>query len=73
VLDRTRSRLDVPTGRTLVGAKSRPHRRGIHDRIVATMIETPRDDLTLFKVHFGLLTAKGYTKDDMYPAVAVGG
>ena len=28
------------------------------------MIETPRHDLTLFKVHFGLLTLKGYTKGE---------
>ena len=28
------------------------------------MIETPRWDLTLFKVHFGLLTLKGYTKGE---------
>ena len=28
------------------------------------MIETPRYDLTLFKVHFGLLTLKGYTKGE---------
>jgi hypothetical protein len=28
------------------------------------MIETPRWDLTPFKVHFGLLTLKGYTKGE---------
>ncbi len=28
------------------------------------MIETPRWDLTLFKVHFGRLTLKGYTKGE---------
>lgn len=28
------------------------------------MIEKPRWDLTLFKVHFGLLTMKGYTKGE---------
>ena len=28
------------------------------------MIEKPRWDLTLFKVHFGLLTLKGYTKGE---------
>jgi hypothetical protein len=27
------------------------------------VIETPRYDLTLFKVHFGNLTLKAYTKD----------
>ncbi len=30
----------------------------------AVVIETPRYDLTLFKVHFGLLTLKGYTKGE---------
>jgi hypothetical protein len=64
VLDRTRSRLDVPTVRTLFGAKSRPHRTSTHDPVIAAMIETPRYDLTQFKVHFGLLTAKGYTKGE---------
>jgi len=29
---------------------------------LAAVIEKPRYDLTLFKVHFGLLTLKGYTK-----------
>jgi hypothetical protein len=28
------------------------------------VIETPRWDLTIFKVHFGLLTLKGYTKGE---------
>jgi len=30
------------------------------------VIERPAYDLTLFKVHFGLLTLKGYTKDAMW-------
>jgi hypothetical protein len=66
VVDRTRSRLDVPLLRTLFGAKARPHRdRSGGPPRLAVVIETPRYDLTLFKVHFGLLTLKGYTKDDM--------
>jgi len=65
LVDRTRSRLDVPTLRTLFGAKRRPH----HDRAtgpptLAVVIETPRYDLTWFKVHFGLLTLKAYTKGE---------
>jgi hypothetical protein len=64
MLDRTRSRLDVPTVRTLFGAKSRPHRTRTREPRVEAVIETPRYDLTLFKVHFGLLTAKGYTKGE---------
>lgn len=66
VLDRTRSRLDVPTLRTLFGAKQRPGRNGTPDPSprLAVMIEKPRWDLTLFKVHFGLLTLKGYTQGE---------
>ena len=65
VVDRTRSRLDVPVLRTLFGAKARPHRdRSGGPPRLAVVIETPRYDLTLFKVHFGLLTLKGYTKGE---------
>jgi hypothetical protein len=65
VVDRTRSRLDVPILRTLFGAKTRPHRdRTSGPPRLAVVIETPQYDLTLFKVHFGLLTLKGYTKGE---------
>ena len=50
----TRSRLDVPILRTLFGAKQRPGRNGTGDLSLrlAAVIETPRYDLALFKVHF---------------------
>ena len=66
LVDRTRSRLDVPTLRTLFGAKQRPSRTGSPDPSpqLAVMIEKPRYGLTLFKVHFGLLTLKAYTKGE---------
>lgn len=66
IVDRTRSRLDVPTLRTLFGAKQRPGRNGSSELSLqlAAMIETPRYDLTMFKVHFGLLTLKAYTKGE---------
>jgi hypothetical protein len=66
VVDRTRARLDVPTLRTLFGVKRRPGVNGTPDLSpkLAVVIETPRWDLTLFKVHFGLLTLKGYTKGE---------
>jgi hypothetical protein len=65
VVDRTRSRLNVPVLRTLFGAKARPHRdRSNGPPRLAVVIETPRYDLTLFKLHFGLLTLKGYTKGE---------
>jgi hypothetical protein len=55
IVDRTRSRLDVPTLRTLFGAKQRPGRNGTPDLSpqLAAVIEKPRWNLTLFKVHFG--------------------
>ncbi|MCI0688408.1 MAG: hypothetical protein L0Y54_14405, partial [Sporichthyaceae bacterium] len=65
VVDRTRTRLDVPVLRTLFGAKARPHRdRGDGPPRLAVVIETPAYDLTIFKVHFGRLTLKGYTKGE---------
>ena len=66
MVDRTRARLDVPTLRTLFGAKKRPGLGGTPDLSprLAVVIETPRWDLTLFKVHFGRLTLKGYTKGE---------
>jgi hypothetical protein len=66
IVDRTRARLDVPTLRTLFGAKQRPGRNGSSELSLqlAAMIETPRYDLTMFKVHFGLLTLKAYTKGE---------
>jgi hypothetical protein len=66
VADRTRGRLDVPMLRTLFGAKQRPRLGGTRDLSprLAVVIETPRWDLTLFKVHFGRLTLKGYTKGE---------
>jgi hypothetical protein len=64
LVDRTRSRLGVPTLRTLFGAKQRPRGSADPSPRLAAMIETPRWDLTLFKVHFGRLTLKGYTKGE---------
>ncbi len=66
LLDRTRSRLDVPALRTMFGARKRPGRNGAPELSPrrGTVLETPAWDLTVFKVHFGLLTLKGYTKGE---------
>jgi hypothetical protein len=71
MIDRSRSRLDVPKVRTLFGARQRPHRSRRDHRNRASgpprfeaVIETPRYDLTIFKVHFGPLTLKAYTKGE---------
>jgi hypothetical protein len=66
LVDRTRCRLDVPMLRTLFGAKKRPSSKATPDLSprLAVVIETPRWDLTWFKVHFGLLSLKAYTKGE---------
>jgi hypothetical protein len=64
LVDRTRGRLDVPKVRTLFGAKARPHRDRTSSSRIEVVVETPRYDLTLFKVHFGALTLKAYTKGE---------
>jgi hypothetical protein len=68
VVDRTRARLDVPKLRTLFGVGQRPRRPRAHVEDLsprqAVVIERPQWNLTLFKVHFGLLTLKGYTKGE---------
>src|SRR6266545_2897234 len=64
MVDRTRGRLDVPRLRTLFGAKARPHRDRTSSSRIEAVVETPRYDLTLFKVHFGNLTLKAYTKGE---------
>jgi hypothetical protein len=65
--DRIRSRIDVPVLRTLFGLKKRPRRKSwgkVLKPREAVVIETPSWDLTIFKIHFGLLTLKGYTKGE---------
>lgn len=66
MVDRTRSRLDVPKVRTLFGSKGRPHRKPGQElsNQQAVVIEKPRWNLTIFKVHFGHLTLKAYTKGE---------
>ncbi|MGB9306277.1 MAG: hypothetical protein WCB92_22125 [Mycobacterium sp.] len=64
VVDRTRSRLDVPKIRTIFGAARRPYRTRKRSSAIETAIETPTYDLTVFKLHFGRLTGKAYTKGE---------
>jgi hypothetical protein len=65
MVDRTRSRLDVPVLRTLFGAKRRPHRdRKSGPPALEVVIEKPGYGLTWFKVRFGLLQLKAYTKGE---------
>lgn len=65
LIDRTRARLDVKRLKTIFGRKGRPHRdrKGKPPRL-EVVVETPTYDLTIFKLHFGKLTLKAYTKGE---------
>lgn len=65
LIDRTRARLHVKSLKTIFGFKGRPHRdrKGKPPRL-EVVVETPRYDLTIFKLHFGKLTLKAYTKGE---------
>jgi hypothetical protein len=65
VLDRTRSRLDIPAIRTLFGLKARPHRnRKDGPPAQEIVIEKPRYVLSWFRISFGRLQLKAYTKGE---------
>jgi hypothetical protein len=65
ILDRTRSRLDIPALRTLFGLKNRPHRnRASGPPAQDAVIEKSQYGLTWFRVRFGLLQLKAYTKGE---------
>ena len=65
VLDRTRSRLDIPALRTLFGLKTRPHRtRKDGPPPQEIVIEKPRYGLSWFRISFGRLQLKAYTKGE---------
>jgi hypothetical protein len=65
VCDRTRSRLDIPAVRRLFGLYARPHRNrkaGLPAQEI--VIETPRYGLSWFRLSFGRLQLKAYTKGE---------
>jgi hypothetical protein len=65
VLDRTRSRLDIPAIRTLSGLKTRPHRtRKAGPPAQEIVIEKPRYGLSWFRISFGRLQLKACTKGE---------
>jgi hypothetical protein len=57
------ARLDVKRLKTILGAKRRPFRQQGHSQPrLEVVTERPRYHLTVFKIHFGKLTLKVYTK-----------
>ena len=64
-IDRTRNLLDVKTLKTIFGTKRRPFRHQGHKTPrCEVVLERPAYDLTVFKLHFGKITAKMYTKGE---------
>jgi len=65
ILDRTRSRLDIPALLTLFGLKNRPHsNRASGPPVQEAVIEKPQYGLSWFRIRFGLLQLKAYTKGE---------
>ncbi len=65
ILDRTRSRLDIPALRTLFGLKTRPHHNRKHGPPAQEIvIEKPQYGLSWFRIRFGRLQLKAYTKGE---------
>jgi hypothetical protein len=65
ICDRTRSRLDIPTLRTLFGLRHRPHSsRASGPPAQEIVIENSQYGLTWFRIRFGLLQLKAYTKGE---------
>lgn len=65
LIDRTRARLNVKRLKTIFGVKGRPHRdRKDSPPRLEVVVETPQYDLIIFKIHFGKLTLKVYTKGE---------
>ena len=65
ILDRTRSRLDIPALRTLFGLKARPHRNRASGPPAQQIVTgKPQYGLTWLKVQFGRLQLKAYTKGE---------
>jgi hypothetical protein len=65
IIDRTRSRLDIPALRTLFGLKNGPH----HNRAAGPpaqeiVVENSRYGLAWFRIRFGLLRCKACTKGE---------
>jgi hypothetical protein len=66
VIDRTRALLDIKAVKTIFGRKHRPakkRRNGERPRL-ELVVERPVYDLTVFKIHYGKLTAKMYSKGE---------
>ena len=64
LIDRTRAPLNIKTVKTIFGWKKRPHHKDKQGKRpkVEVVVEKPVYNLTIFKIHFGNLTVKIYSK-----------
>jgi|GEM_PF-160074 len=65
-IDRTRAPLQLKTIKTIFGSKDRPHFRWKAKRTprLEVVVETPVYHLTVFKIHYGKVTIKMYSKGE---------
>jgi hypothetical protein len=66
LIDRTRGPLDLDRVKTIFGDKKRPHydKRKRNPTRWGVVVETPAYDVTIFKVHYGKMTLKIYSKGE---------
>jgi hypothetical protein len=66
LIDRSRGPLDLDRVKTIFGDKKRPHydTRKKNPTRWGVVVETPAYDVTIFKVHYGKMTLKIYSKGD---------
>ena len=67
MIDRTRSKLDIRSLKTLFGRQRRPYHQkksNLPQPRLEVRLERPAYDLTIFKVFFGKLNLKAYTKGE---------
>jgi len=64
MIDRTRSLMDMPRIKTILGLKNRPHRRRKKKPRWEVVFENPAYGLVVFKIHFGSVTLKAYIKGE---------
>ena len=66
LIDRTRGPLNLTTLKTIFGYKRRPRKRDAQGKPprFEVVVERPVYDLTVFKIHFGKLTVKVYSKGE---------
>jgi hypothetical protein len=64
LIDRTRASLDLDKVKTILGYQRRPWKKKFREGRYEVTVEKPEYGLTVFKIHYGHLTLKIYTKGE---------